>query len=294
MQRMGRLCAWAVCVKAPSAGRPQRRPVRASKLAAAVIGALSAGIIPLPAQGPPSDPQAARLMRQALEAHGGQGAVSSLGDTVSQGRMRIVRGQGFEESGLLIQQGGFDRLRTVLDGPGERRREYVRDGRFAWWVEDGRKRPQTEEHSVNQVVPYNPASGMLAAFSRGRTALQGLGEEQQGGRRLLHRIGVLLLDSQERRQQGRALDRAYEILIDAQTMLAAELLVASRDWDRDQPEMWERYVYSDYREVEGVLAPFRIEMHRFGRLWAETLLDSIGPAPPGDVFREPEAQGGRP
>ena len=293
MQRMVKPCAWATCLKAPSAGRPQGRPIRGSKLAATVIGALWAGIIPLPAQEPPSDPQADRLMRQALQAHGGQGAVSSLGDTVSQGRIRIVRGQGFEESGLLIQEGGFDRLRTVLDGPGERRREYVRDGRFAWWVENGRKRPQTEEHSVNQLVPYNPASGMLLAFLRGRTALQGLGEERQGGRRL-HRIGVLLLDSRERRQQGRALDRAYEILIDAQTMLAAELLVASRDWDRDQPEMWERYVYSDYREVEGVLAPYRIEMHRFGHLWAVTLLENIGPAPPGDVFQEPGTQGGMP
>lgn len=259
---------------------------------AATCAWLAAGAPALLAQEPSFDPQAEQALRLALEAHGGEGAVAALGDTLSQGILRIAVGEGFEESGLTVRQGGIDRLRTLLDGPGERRREYVRDGRFAWWVEDGRKRPQTEGRSANLVNPYNPATGILLAFLQGQAVAQGVEQVQLGGRMLL-RVDVLLPDSRPRK--GGAADRAFEVLIDAETMLVAELAAVSRDWDRSLPGLWERYAYSDYRPVEGVMSPFRIEMHRFGRLWSEALLESIGPAPPGDAFREPDAaEGGQP
>ncbi len=124
----------------------------------------------------------------------------------------------------------------------------------------------------------------LRAFLQDKVRLRLLGRERPAQGEAL-RLALDLVDSDPRRiEEGRARDRTYQALIDAETLLVREMLLVSRDWDRDQPELWERWTCSDCRKAGDTLAPCRIEMRRCGRLHLEIALDSVrSQAPAGEL-----------
>ncbi len=243
-------------------------------LASFVLFAAALAFPSAPAAAGGSDPQAVQILQSALEAHGGRSAVEALREAVLTGRSRLFRGERTVESPLRIEIRNWDQLRVVTEGGGESR-EFVSDGRFASSRSDGGRSAFAEGRSANRIAPFNPVAGLLRAFLQDRVRLRLLGRERPAEGEAL-RLALDLVDSDPRRiEEGRARDRTYQALIDAETLLVRELLLISRDWDRDQPELWERWTCSDCRKAGDTLAPCRIEMRRCGRLHLEIALDSV-------------------
>lgn len=248
------------------------------------------GIVGLPLGQPGrTDPEAAVVLEDAVESCGGRGVLASLVQTVAEGTATAFLADGPLTSDITIQRQGFLKSRTVSRRPGFVQ-ESVNDGNFAWSVTNGFKQAFTDRSSARRIDPVNPLTGVLRAYALGKTTAEFAGEEGDGEQRL-YRIALLLPDEDPGRlSRGHALQRRYELLVDAHSLLPAELRVAS-DGDPDSSELPERWYYSDYRSVEGALVPFQIEMEHSGNLLLRIQLTSFRSAPLADVFGEPS--GGR-
>lgn len=236
------------------------------------------------AQLPGDDPQGAALLDAAVESHGGAEAILSLSDSRTRGLL-IKPAEGLFSIQILSR--GFDRLRIESEGRGIRK-TYVNDGRFAWSVEGQRRRSLGESRAANQINPYNPALGILRAYLMGRLQSEYLGQERIGNASY-HRLAVGLSDPDSvRLQQGRPIERSFEILIQEGTFLITELALVSQDWDRESPELWNRWSYSDFRWTENLAVPWRIVQFSGGTPVAEITVEQFQAVPLGAVFQEPE------
>ncbi len=221
-----------------------------------------------------TDPQADAILLASLEAHGGRGAVEALRDAVLSGESRVYLAERTVDSQVRIEIRSWDQIRTVADAAGSRQ-EFVSDGRFASNLSGEGRQAFTERRTANRIVPYNPVAGILRAYLQDKVSLEFLGRERRSDGEF-DLVAIRLLDSDARRiEEGRPLDRTYHVLIDAGTALIREMLEVSDDWDSDRPDLWERWVYSDYRKFDDMLVPYKVEMYRYGHRNLEIQLDSF-------------------
>ncbi|HSR50374.1 MAG TPA: hypothetical protein VLV83_06065 [Acidobacteriota bacterium] len=227
------------------------------------------------------------VLEAAVEAHGGVSAISPTIDATSFGNQTFWAGQETLQRSLRLDTSGAFQMRMTLQAANRTPKVYVSDGRLAWSQEGDRTRSIAERQAANQPNPFNPVTGLLGAYLRNAFEPTYLGLERDGNVPY-HRILLQLRDPDSSRvAQGRSVDRAYEVLIEDGTFLIAEVSVVGADWASHHPELWERWQYSDFRQVEGLIVPFFIEHFHNGVEISQTELSSFTLTQHGPIFREP-------
>ncbi len=238
-------------------------------------------------QGEYSSQKALELLDKAYAAHGGAQAVAALPGTVSSGTARIGIGSERElrESVLIETRGSGQRRETWNGHRGQRTRVFA--GRSGWVVSGSQKASLAESRSANTINPYDPVSGVLRALQDRPFEAQYQGFESTvlgGAHRIRLRFPALVDLNSEEQGKGRIL----EAMIDAQTFIIFEIAVVSDNWDRNRPDMWDRWIYRDFRLSEGGLTvPFLIERWRYGAQQLEVRLDRYELTHSEPSFREP-------
>lgn len=242
--------------------------------------ALAVQTAPAPAQ--PGGPAAARLaLLDAVEAHGGQGALESLGDTTAAGTISVRRRDGVEKCVLTVKSRGLAAHRSEVACPVSGSHVWITDGRWGWVLADGVKKPLGLDQTADSPQVFNPALGALGLFVRGRFKPESLVEEN----------GLLTVSGEAsgslRPDGSPVASKPVEIDLDAATKRVLAVRVRERAADgRLVPEPAE-YRYSDFREADGLTLPFHIEEVRYGTVAATVSLDSFVEARHGEIFAEP-------
>ncbi len=230
-----------------------------------------------------------RILTESVQAHGGAELLTALGDTRATGRRWAASGEGDIESTLDIRARGIDQV-WIQSSSAQGVRLYVTDGRGGWVVEDGQRKAVSAADASNRPLELNPVSGFLAAFLRGRLVPRGA--EWVRATVGTRTGGFYLVDVQVRRRDPSGADpldrqRDYQLVVDAESYLLAGLRIPIHSRDGRLEADLEDLVYDDYRSVEGIVLPFRIERIVYGARQSVVELESFQLSNHGNIFVEP-------
>ncbi len=230
-----------------------------------------------------------RILTESVQAHGGAELLTALGDTRATGRRWAASGEGDIESTLDIRARGIDQV-WIQSSSAQGVRLYVTDGRGGWVVEDGQRKAVSAADASNRPLGLNPVSGFLAAFLRGRLVPRGA--EWVRATVGTRTGGFYLVDVQVRRRDPSGADpldrqRDYQLVVDAESYLLAGLRIPIHSRDGRLEADLEDLVYDDYRSVEGIVLPFRIERIVYGARQSVVELESFQLSNHGNIFVEP-------
>lgn len=166
-------------------------------------------------------------------------------------------------------------FRIERGGPASREITIITNGRG--WHDAGGKRTRIASHTAAYFkADHLPALLCSTDYSRKGLGVSYEGEEAVGGKSAFH-LKLIPLPKQngEPADRTEALISEYHIFIDAQSfvLLKTARYVFSPNAVENR-SLWETS-YSDYRSINGVLMPFRLDNSISGRRFSTTVFTSI-------------------
>ena len=218
---------------------------------------------------PQRDPQAVAILQQSVAAMGG--VVPS--DSVAIGSVVIVAGLRTDSGTIRILSRGLDQAaERIQTSQGSRAVIYSRGQ--ANELEGSSVKSLQLELVVTSQSPEFPLALLAGALNHSDTALQYLGLETLAGLPAHHiRLWNTLLSTPRLRQLAEF--TVKELWIDASSRLPRKLAYDRRAARGAEPRIPVAVLFSDYRNVGGVVYPFRIEKWFNGTPWATITIQTV-------------------
>ncbi len=227
-------------------------------------------MFPLNAQDPPQrDARALAVMQQSLAVMGG----SVPTDSVATGRVSLIEGPDTDEGQVRLLTRGLDQFaERISTGTRLRAASYSR-GRAK---SENELSAKTESliWATSSHVPSFPAVLVGASLSNSDFAFEYIGLEKVGASNA-HHIRVWNTFSSQPKLRMLAPFTEKHIWIDAASGLPLKVYCEQRSAGGAVPAVPVEVVYSDYRNVNGVLYPFHIEKSLNGSLWATITIERV-------------------
>ncbi len=226
--------------------------------------------VPAPAQQPPQrNPQAVALVQQAVTVMGGVAPA----DSVATGTIDLVAGSKAETGTIRILTRGVDQTAEEIVTPdGTRQVVYSREQ--AREAEGNSAKPLQLELVVTSQSACFPLPLLAAALNHPDTAFEYLGQETLDGL-AVHHIRFWNTFSSNPKLRHLAEFSVKDLWIDAASGLPHKLSFDRRAAGGAEPRIPVEVFFSDYRNVSGVLYPFRMEKHFNGTPWATITINNV-------------------
>ncbi len=218
---------------------------------------------------PERDPQAVALVQQAVAAIGG----IAPADSVATGTVYLVAGSKADTGTIRILTRGMDQTAEEIVTP-EGTRQVVYSREQAREAEGNSAKPLQLELAVTSQSACFPLPLLAAALNHADTGFQYLGQETLDGL-AVHHIRFWNTFSSHPKLRHLAEFSMKDLWIDAATGLPRKLSFDRRAAGGAEPRIPVELFFSDYRNVSGVLYPFRIEKHFNGTPWANITINNV-------------------
>ncbi|MCI0535401.1 MAG: hypothetical protein L0Z50_09235 [Verrucomicrobiales bacterium] len=222
------------------------------------------------AQGPPQrDPQALALLQQSFVTMGGTVPT----DLKAIGRITIEAGGSTETGTIRLLARGLDQTAEETDIGGS-----LKNVTFSRGFAKHREREADKQASLELAVTSQSASLPLqiiaAALSDPETAFEYVGVEKISGAEVHHIRFWKTFDSKPKLQHLAEFSRR-DIWVLAASGLPTQLSYVQRDAAGAADRFRYDVTYSDFRNVGGILQPFRIQNSLNGTPWATIEIDEV-------------------
>ena len=238
------------------------------------------GLLNSPGQARPANQeQPAAVIDRAVNAHGGRRALDSIRDSIAEGRLTFFTGKTPKNTVdvTVIRKGDAQIQRILREGNGESRQGS--DGTTAWDSFNGMTAPATAG-LVRRYIESQTVRAVGSLFDsppRGHLV-------RDGG--LKNNARVLEIEI----VAGGSLPFSTRYSVDEATSLVTRIEFVTgeaKDLFGQTIPTTESYLFSDFRSVQGVSTPFRIERYVDGLKIEETRFTSVryNVSVPDDVFK---------
>jgi len=215
------------------------------------------------------NPQAVAILQQSVAAMGG--VVPS--DSVATGTLVLVAGSKTEKGTIRVLTRSLNQTAERIVTPeGQRGVIYSHDG--ATEIEGNSAKSLQLELLASSQSPCFPLLVLASALNHPDTAFEYLGQETLGDV-AVHHLRFWNTFSSEPELQHLAEFSVEHIWVDAVSGLPRKISYDRRAADGAEPRIPVELVFSDYRNVGGVLYPFRIEKSLNGTPWATILIENV-------------------
>ena len=220
-------------------------------------------------QPPPRDPQAILVLQQSVAAMGG--VVPS--DSVATGNIEIVAGSKTESGTIRTLTRGLDQsAEQIQTQEGNRLLVYSRGG--AADIQGTSSKSLSFELATSSQSPIFPICLVAAALNSPDSAFQYVGLETLDGLAVHHvRLWKTFLSTPQMRHLAEF--TVKDLWFDASSGLPRKLAYDRRAASGAEPRIPLEVLFSDYRNVGGVLFPFRIEKSLNGTPWATITIQNV-------------------
>lgn len=220
-------------------------------------------------QSVPRDSQAIYLVSASVAAMGGIVPSSSL----ATGTVQLVEGS-LEDSGTIriLTRGLEESREEFLLSKGSRGRVFSRG--LAARISDTTKEEASLELAASSQSPCLPLIILAAALNNPDFAFENLGQEKLDGV-AVHHIRFWNTFASQAKLQSLAEFTAKDLWLDAASGLPYKLAYDEREAQGDAPSIAVAAIYSEYRNVGGVLYPFVIERIYNGTPWATIKVENV-------------------
>ncbi len=202
------------------------------------------------------DPLAVEIIKKSIEAMGGAGALASIQDSTAEGTLSIFRGNASTTASITIKTRGPNLIRTEVTSGGKQR-IHIQRRDLAWLIEGGKSRALPLHNTYNRHVEHIPLFSQLQGHGNPDVTLKHLGLGRLGNSQV-HIIDYLREDPPGRRS-GLSQFSLVEFLIDSSSFLPLRVRYFLRADKDAQAKIMVENVYSDYRQVGGVVLPFQMD-----------------------------------
>jgi len=226
--------------------------------------------IPIAAQQSVSrDPQALIVLQHALAAMGG--ALPS--DAVATGNVILVAGSKTDNGTVRILTRGLDQSAEQIQMTDGSRSIVYSQGR-ANRIDSAGTTPFTLELAASSQTPCFPFVVIARALNNPDYAFQYLGLEALGSAQA-HHLRLWNTFSSSSKLQRLAEFTAKDLWIDAVSGLPLKLALDHRNGGGAESRIPLAVFYSDYRNLGGVLYPFRVDKSLNGTPWAKITITQV-------------------
>lgn len=206
-------------------------------------------------EAPTRSPEAVALLAQCAAAMG----TAQIQDIQAEGTVTRADGREAPRS-LVVKSKGSDRVRHEVSAA-DRQETYVLNGGRGHEIRDSKRKP-LPAHTTGYYRPEHlPALACQVDLGRSRMEALFVGVEEVRGRAAYHIKFVAAPKGDANEDSIEAALSEFHVFLDGQA------LVVLKTWNYvfapnaiENSSRWELY-YSDYRDVGGVLVPFRIERY---------------------------------
>lgn len=228
---------------------------------------------PILGQTPPRDARALTVIQQSLAAMGGTVPPGSL----AIGTVHLVEGS-LEETGTIriLTRGANQSREEFRTGRGLQGRVYS-SGLAASLFDHGAYPVSLELAATSQSSCF-PLVLIAGAFNNPDFAFEYVGEENQNGI-LTHRIRFWNTFASDPKLQPLADLTVKDLWIDAATALPRKLSYEEQDARGHAARFANGAIYSDYRNIGGIIYPFLIERIFNGTPWATIRIENVSLSP---------------
>lgn len=217
----------------------------------------------------PRSAQALTILSRAVLAMGA--AVPA--DSTASGTVRIVAGSLEENGTITLLTRGANQSSERIETSGGIKETTFSNG-LAAQKDDNTTKTVTLELAASSQSPHFPLSLLVAALNSPDFAFEYVGQEAAGGNTTIH-IRFWNTFASQPKLQPLAEFTAKDIWIDATSGLPTKLGYEIREARGAAARMPMEIFYTDYRNVGGVLFPFRVEKSLNGTPWATITIDRV-------------------
>ena len=226
--------------------------------------------LPVGAQQPvPRDPRALAILAQSLAAMGG----TVPRDSVATGTVVLVAGSLTETGTLRILIRGVDQTASQIQTQDRSRQETYSGGLASLKEGSSTKALSLELAASSQWLGF-PLILIAAALNNPDIAFQYVGLETLDGL-AVHHVRLWNTFSSNPEMRHLAEFTVKDLWLDASSSLPRKLSCIRRAASGAEPGIPLDVYFSDYRNVGGVLYPFRIEKSLNGTPWATITIQSV-------------------
>ena len=229
----------------------------------------------LPASAVPvRDPAAIALAQKAMAAMGGPAVIQNITDSVTIGTLTIHAPQGDMSAPTTIKTKGNQELRIESRWPGGASARIVNRGKGVILHPDGHVQTLSLDNTFAERPRHIPALSLLAEQSNPRTEITAAGESSIA--ESAADIISLSLPTAPTAEQARLFRESTRrsFHIDRQTCFVSRLEYPLYP-ENGGPPAKAAIVYSDYRNVSGVMVPFHQTTYIDGELDSDLVLSSV-------------------
>jgi hypothetical protein len=194
-------------------------------------------------------------------------------DSVATGKVTIVEGSTTETGTIRILTRGLNQTVESIGTAQGSRAEVFSQGR-ASHKEGGVEKPASLELAASSQSPCFPLIIIAAALDNPEWSFEYLGLEEFDGQKVHHvRFWNSFASQPKLRQLAEFTTR--EIWIDARSFLPQRLAYERREAGGEADRIPTEISFADYRDVGGVLYPFRIERSLNGTPWTSINIQTV-------------------
>src|SRR5712692_7946541 len=218
---------------------------------------------------PQRDSQALVVLQRSLAAMGG--AVPA--DSVATGNVTLFAGSKTENGTIRILTRGLEQSAEQIQTP-DANRSIVYSQGLANRVDSSGTTPFTLELAASSQTPCFPFALIARALNNPDYAFQYLGLEALGSAQA-HHLRLWNTFSSSSKLQRLAEFTAKNLWIDAVSGLPLKLALDQRNGGGAESRIPLAVFYSDYRNLGGVLYPFRVDKSLNGTPWAKITITQV-------------------
>ncbi len=220
------------------------------------------------AQAPPRDPQAVAILQQSLVAMGR--VIPS--DSVASGTVVVVAGSRTENGTMRVLTRGTNQSAEQIETP-EGKRSIIYSQGLANRIDGTGTATFTLELAASSQSPCFPLVLIAGALNNPDIGFQYLGLESLGGSRAHHLRAWNTFSSNAKLRLAEF--TVKDLWIDAASGLTLRISYTERAGGGAESRIPVVVLYSDYRNVGGVLYPFSIQKSLNGTPWAKITIFQV-------------------
>ncbi len=243
----------------------------------------------------PRDAQAAALVSQATRALTGD---NEVGDITLTARVIRIAGPDLETGRAVLKARTSGESRIDLSfASGERSdiQSDKGDPQGAWIDREGKSKAIAPHNRWTDTAWFSPAVLLSSLASRAEKGVVYAGREDRNGQQVEHLLIWRQLSRGSEASRGivQRLSQV-ELFLAADSLLPTALTFSLHPDDDSNLDISVEIRFSDYRQVSGVLVPFRIQKYVNGGLVQDFFIDAVAvnSRPPDSDFAVPATEGG--
>lgn len=215
-------------------------------------------------QGTPPAGSPSEIVQRAREAHGGRAAHAGVLDSIADGKITLFGADGPKVTfDVTIARKGNSQVQRSIKQP-------------ATVVKQGTDGTKSWESAAGFFTPTAQGRALFFIESQTVRSIQRLFNHQTEGLTLRNLPGngkAHLIEAEDR--QGRKTSYDIDSTTSVITKLSFNVGQAKDPFSGRLVDVTDEYVFSDYRTVQGVLTPFKVERFSNGNKLEETVFASI-------------------